>query len=105
MCQIARQLERQRPSLLRAEKSLNSFLGMRSCAGGVINQANGQSLQFAVLDVTVNDLSAVPAPIVGAGLPGMVSVLIGGALLAWCRRRKTAEIGLDERSAQAASAH
>jgi hypothetical protein len=34
---------------------------------------------------------AVPAPIAGAGLPGMVTVLIGGGLVAWWRRKRTAQ--------------
>jgi hypothetical protein len=65
-------------------------------AGGVIGQANGQFLNFAVSDVIVSNLSSVhpsgvPAPIIGAGLPGMVSVLTGGGLLAWWRRKRHAQ--------------
>jgi hypothetical protein len=33
-------------------------------------------------------VAPVPAPIAGVGLPGMVSVLMGGGLVAWWRRRQ-----------------
>jgi hypothetical protein len=36
----------------------------------------------------ISDISALPTPILGAGLPGMVTVLMGGGLLAWWRRRR-----------------
>jgi hypothetical protein len=48
---------------------------------------SGSSITESFVLIVPDDLAAVPAPIAGAGLPGLL--LASGGLLAWWRRRKT----------------
>jgi hypothetical protein len=41
---------------------------------------------LALDDVSLNPAAAVPGPVVGAGLPGLVAGV--GAMLAWYRKRR-----------------
>jgi hypothetical protein len=63
-------------------------------SGLFISRAYYQSFEGTNSDLTglVTEFNSVPAPIVGAGLPGMLSVLMCGGFLAWRHRKRKPQL-------------
>ena len=61
-------------------------------------QFSGGATSFSDFSVS-GDLAAVPGPIVGAGLPGLI--IAGGGALGWCRRKRKTEVSARSRSTPA----
>jgi hypothetical protein len=57
-------------------------------SGDFVRQSSPFANFFVASGSLTPETAAVPGPIVGAGLPGMLSVLIGGGLFGWLRRRR-----------------
>jgi hypothetical protein len=68
--------------------TLYSFAVTASSTTSTLQFAFRNEVDYFGLDDVSVDVSAVPGPTAGAGLPGLI--LAGGGLFAWLRRRKNA---------------
>jgi hypothetical protein len=65
----------------------NVFAGSGEVITQLVLSSNSLGCCFETDNYSAS-INSVPAPIVGAGLPGMITVLGGAGLLGWWRRRK-----------------